>query len=170
MLTKLLTLTLCASAAADVKLQRTVNALDPTFATATLNVDSGCASKDAFGSNDCDFAWGTTHTVAVDAALKKDVDATYTIHADLKLEAIFPLKFSCAACGATCSFEVPIIHKHYSFDTPACPIKATELTQSFTKVLPATSPVPLEAKFKGTIALTNATSTVIELAVEGELK
>ena len=155
---------------ADVTIQRALE-LDNTFADANIQVDKFCKNVDKYGSNNCNFQWNTNLTVHANATLKKDIDASYSLHADLTLEGIFPLKFTCAACGKPCEFTVPIVKKQVSFDVAPCPVKAASIDKSFNVALPSKSPVEIEAKFAGTISLQDGDSkTVASLDIQGDFK
>lgn len=72
-----------------------------------------------------------------------------------------PLKFSCAACGATCEFKVPIIGKQVSIKLPDCPIPATAMNNSTKITLPSKSPLPLDVKVTGSVTVTNGDKSVV---------
>ena len=53
------------------------------------------------------------------------IEAGSSITLDAKLDHIIPFKATCPACGANCSFTVPIIKEHFSWQMPDCPLSAS---------------------------------------------
>ena len=153
----------------DITLSRTVNALSAGTINATLT-GGACKSSDAYGSNDCDVDWGKSYGVSVTGSLTKDIDTGATFSADIKVDNLFPLKFTCQLCGANCSFEVPVVKKTVSFAMPPCPIKAQTLDKTATLTLPSSAPVPLTVGFKGTVSAKDAAgNTIADVSVSGDV-
>ena len=134
---------------ADIVLSRHVNSI--SAGTGKLTLAGACTSSDAWGSNACDLDWGKSYTAAVDGTLSKDIETGDTFTADITIDDLLSLKFTCQLCGANCSFTIPVVQKSVSFAMPACPITAGALLLTKTFTLPATSPVPIKAGFKGTV-------------------
>jgi len=154
------------SATADIVLSRTVNSA--TIGSGTVTVEgSACTSKDAYGSNNCDVAWGTNYTLDLDLTLSTDIVAGHKFTVDMKVDGILPFKFTCALCGADCTVTVPIVKKTITFSLPACPIKAGALKQSVVLPLPASSPVPIKASADGKVTVADPSgATVADIDVK----
>ena len=152
------TLALLGTASADVTFSRKIDQIaDYAHASAVL---SGCPAVDAYGSNNCDIKWGAQESVTYNVSLTKPITQGATIDVDLKAS-FLPLKFSCAACGDTCKFKVPIIGKEVSIKLPDCPIKAQGLANTAKFSLPSKSPLPLDVKLTGSITVTNGDKSVV---------
>tara|TARA_B110000208_G_C11564291_1_gene356543 strand:+ start:35 stop:598 length:564 start_codon:yes stop_codon:yes gene_type:complete len=158
-----LALSLCAVASADIHFSRTINTV--TDATADVTI-SGCPATDQYGSNNCDLAWGKEYDVTYNVSLERPITTGAKLTVDLKAS-IIPLKFDCAACGANCTFKVPIVNKDINIALPPCPIKPAALMNKKSVTLPAKSPLPIKLDVKGSITLTNGDGTVIaDLSVD----
>ena len=99
-LSTLLALSLATAVAADLTVKRSISSL--TGASVFLGVQTGCTGKDAYGSNDCDFKWGSTISLKYNLSLTTAIPSG-TIDFDLKLKTgvlPLPLKGSCPLCGA----------------------------------------------------------------------
>jgi hypothetical protein len=92
--------------------------------------------------------------------LERPITTGSTLSVDLKAS-IIPLKFDCAACGANCTFTIPIINKKVSVALPPCPINPAAMHGTKSITLPAKSPLPIKIDAKGTITLTNGDGTVV---------
>merc|ERR1712054_350908 len=79
-----------------------------TGITGSAVVDSGCSSKDDYGSNDCSFSWGQKLGLTLNTTLAADV-ASGTIAIDAKVDGFLPFKASCAVCGAPCTITIPVV-------------------------------------------------------------
>jgi hypothetical protein len=114
------------------------------------------------------------------------------INVNAKLDGLVPLKFSCPvsshlchtflrhltpaphtahcaqACGGNCSFTVPVAKREVSFAMPPCPIPAAIRT-SFTKTLPAVSPINATAKFDGLAYLMDGDRQLAAVYVSGSV-
>jgi len=148
-------LLIAAALAGDIEFSRTIT---DVCSGCTLVIDiapaSACTSRDAYGSNDCSFNWGSSYTIDVKGDLPSDIEKGSKMVADLKVS-IFPWKFECALCGATCEVTVPIVGKKISIPFPDCPIKGRTISRSGSLDLPADSPVPIQAELKGDITFTD---------------
>ena len=144
-------------ASADIQISRTVDSESVGSGTVSFGGSPTCASKDTYGDNNCDFKWGGKYTADIDVTLTNDVTTGATFAVDAKLDGLIPFKFSCPACGGSCTITIPIVKKTVSFDLPACPIKAGPFKQSIPIVLPASSPVPISASFSATVTAADAT-------------
>ena len=115
-------------------------------------------------------ARGAPDSASVDGTLSKDIVSGDTFSADIKVDSIFSLKFTCQLCGANCSFEVPVVKTKVSFRMPDCPIKAQSLQNATTLALPATSPVPVKIGFKGKVQAKDAAgNTLADIDVQGDV-
>jgi hypothetical protein len=156
-------------AAADITVSRTINSLSAGSIKVTLP-DGECSSSDQYGSNNCDLDWGKAYKVSFTGELSKDIESGSTFTADIKVDNVFPLQFTCQLCGAECSFTVPVIKKSVSFKMPDCPIKAQSLTNSTTITLPSKDPVPLKIGFEGSVSAKDASgATIADVDVKGEV-
>ena len=131
-----------ALAAADVKVERTINTLAPSITFNFSTAGASCESTDAHGCSKLDLRWGTNisayidlQTMAIMAGTKIVLKAT--------VESILPLDVTCLACGANCTFKIPIINTPVTIPFPPCPISPLSLMQSFVIPMPAKSPIPL---------------------------
>eukprot|EP00469_Lotharella_globosa_P007556 CAMPEP_0167785556 /NCGR_PEP_ID=MMETSP0111_2-20121227/8297_1 /TAXON_ID=91324 /ORGANISM="Lotharella globosa, Strain CCCM811" /LENGTH=166 /DNA_ID=CAMNT_0007676829 /DNA_START=21 /DNA_END=521 /DNA_ORIENTATION=+ len=154
-----LPLLLALVAKADIKFSRTVDTVEAgTSGTATLDHD--CSSSDAYGSNDCDLKWGSTYNATINIVTNEVLYHNSTVTVDMKIDSIIPFKFSCAACDANCTIDIPIVKKTETFAMPDCPIAGgLNLTQTFT--LPSSSPSPVKASVSGTAEITNGVGTTV---------
>eukprot|EP00954_Amorphochlora_amoebiformis_P024763 1368643-Amorphochlora_amoeboformis.AAC.1 len=80
-------LLLAGLAAADISFSRSNEYLEPD-ATITLTVDTGCTVKDQYGSNNCDWHWGSRYTISANFKLaevqnQKDDVAPFSTHGAL---------------------------------------------------------------------------------------
>ena len=144
-------------ASADIKFSRTINTINDATVDVTL---AGCPATDQYGSNNCDLKWGSPISATYNVSLERPITTGSKLSVDLKAS-IIPLKFDCAACGANCTFKVPIINKPVNIALPPCPIAPTAFKGSKSITLPAKSPLPIKIDAKGTITLTNGDGTVI---------
>lgn len=164
-------LLIAAVLAGDIEFSRTIS---DVCSGCSLVIDiapaSACKSRDDYGSNDCTLNWGSTYTVSVTGKLPFDIDTGSKMNADLKVS-IFPWKFECALCGATCDVTVPIVGQHISIPFPDCPISGRTINRSNTIALPASSPVPIQAEMKGTIQFTDQNNrSIAKVQLDATLK
>lgn len=91
---------------------------------------------------------------------------------NLKVDTIFPWKFSCAACGANCTTTVPIVDYALNFATPPCPISSGELQTAISEALPAASPTKgVKVTAKGYVHIKDETGEkVLDMDVSLMLK
>jgi len=158
-------------AAADVHVARTIEHID-SASSVTVTVDGpSCSSVDPFGSDDCDFDWGTSYTAHVNATLGKDIVSGSKIDVDAKIDRLVPFKVTCDACGAPCTVTVPVIKKTFTIDMPDCPISATTVQKTMQVALPAKSPIPLiKISVKGEVTVTDPSGGVLaKLSVDASL-
>lgn len=139
-------------AAGGVTFSRTVSAINKAAGTVTF--DSGCTSKDAYGSNDCTFTWGETVGISYNVALQEDITGG-TLKLTSKVDNILPFDANCPACGANCTITIPVVKKSISFALPPCPIKAGSFKNTTSVVLPAKDPAGIGASIKGTLTVTD---------------
>ena len=133
-------------------------------------LNTGCSSKDQYGSNDCTLNWGSNYTATIVGALTKPLNAGSKFSADLKLDSVVPLKIDCPICGANCTFDVPIVKKSVSFTLPPCPIAATSINKVLSISLPAKDPVPVKIGVEGTVTAMDETgATVASISVTGSV-
>ena len=76
------------------RFSRTVNAINK--ATGTITLDSGCTSKDQYGSNDCDLHWGEKHTVTIAGNLEEDLNGGSKFAVKATVLGIIPFDLECA--------------------------------------------------------------------------
>ncbi|GMH61455.1 hypothetical protein TrST_g6716 [Triparma strigata] len=165
-------LSLPALIAADgIQFSRTINSLADD-SSLSLKFDSGCASEDDYGSNDCSFAWGSEVSGSVDANLGHDLADGSTFSVDLKLDKFISWSFSCAACGANCTTSVPIVNQDVNFAMPDCPITADGITQAFDEALPTDSPTKgVKVTATGTIEVKDAAGdSVISMDIDATVQ
>jgi len=167
MLRVALLVALYSPATADIVFSRTINSV--SIGTGNVTIDSDCAAKDEYGSNQCDLHWGKQYTVTLAADLSTDITAAHSFTVDVKLDKIIPFKFTCPICGSECTVTVPIVKKTVSFKLPACPIKAGPYRLTKTITLPAKAPAPIKAGFKGTVTMSDGSSTVAAGDVTGDV-
>jgi hypothetical protein len=140
----------------DVELSRTITGI-ASDTSIKLVFDSGCKSSDAYGSNNCDFKWGSLISGSVGGKLGHDLETGSKFSVDLKVDKLISWKFTCALCGANCTTTIPVVDQPFTFSTPPCPIQAFEKAeQQFNATLPATSPVPVKVTATGPITFTDA--------------
>jgi hypothetical protein len=156
-------LSLVAFVASDITLSRTVSSVNPTYIQDGLQVvvdtAGACTSSDKYGSNDCDFKWGTAYSGH--ALIKEAADVTGgSFSADMKVERIIPFKFTCPLCGGDCSIKIPVVGKTISFTMPDCPLHALVLDNSTTITLPADPGIPA-AGVKGSLSAVDASGATI---------
>eukprot|EP00320_Phaeocystis_rex_P009920 CAMPEP_0119064020 /NCGR_PEP_ID=MMETSP1178-20130426/7211_1 /TAXON_ID=33656 /ORGANISM="unid sp, Strain CCMP2000" /LENGTH=216 /DNA_ID=CAMNT_0007045421 /DNA_START=48 /DNA_END=698 /DNA_ORIENTATION=+ len=162
-------LLLLAPVTADIVLSRTVKSFSAGSGKITLE-GGACTASDAYGSNACDLDWGKTYTAAIDGTLGKDIESGDTFTADITVDRVANLKFTCQLCGANCTFTIPVLRTKYTFPLPACPIKAGAVQKTKTFTLPASSPVPLKVGFTGTVtAQDEAGNSLASVHVKGEV-
>jgi hypothetical protein len=153
-----------------VKFSRTVNQLDPSYGM-VLKFDQGCASTDAYGSNDCSWSYGTTLFGSIDAH-GGPLDKGALLIVDLKVDKVIKWKFSCQACGETCKTKVPIVDEDVSFEMPPCPIPPSGIEQLFNTTLPASSPTKgVKVTAVGTISVVDQTGKqVLNLGIDATIE
>lgn len=147
---------------ADIKFSRTVSNVASGFSGKAV-FDKGCTSSDDYGSNDCAWSWGDSVKITASAAAGADVGAGSTIVVDAKVDSIVPFKQTCPACGANCTFTVPIVKDSITVTLPDCPLiaKATPLSVDYTLALPAKSPLPIKVSAKGDVSLVDASGSTL---------
>jgi hypothetical protein len=162
-----------ASAPADITFSRTINTANPTYIAAggQLVIDGdACTSKDAYGSNNCDFKWGAAYSGSASIKETGDVTTGATFSADMKVERIIPFKFSCPACGGDCTITIPVVKKTITFTMPDCPLSGLSLVNSTTVTLPADPGIPA-AGVKGKISAADASgATIFDVDISAQLK
>lgn len=113
---------------------------------------------------------GKAYTGAVSGALTKDIEAGATFSADIKVDNIFPLKFTCPMCGGNCTITVPVVTKTVTFALPPCPIKAASIDQKFNFTLPSASPAPVKIGFSGKVtAVDKDGNSLADVDVTGDV-
>ena len=136
----------------------------------TVTLDSGCTSKDQYGSNDCDLHWGEKHTVTIDANLQENLNGGSKFTAKLTVLGIIPFDLSCPLCGANCTATIPVINKKISIKMPDCPLPKGALNKAISFTLPSKSPVPISASAKGDVTITDdAGNTVLDVSLTASL-
>ena len=150
------------AADASIKFSRSVSDVASGF-KGSATFDKGCASSDAYGSNDCAWNWGDSVKITASAAAGADVGTGAKFVVDAKVDSIVPFKVTCAACGANCTYTVPIVKKEMTIAMPDCPLiaKATPLAVEYTLALPASSPLPVKVSAKGTASLEDANGATL---------
>ena len=150
-----------------VSFSRTVKSLakDSTF---NLLFDSGCKSTDSYGSNNCQFNWGSLVSGYFSGKLGHDLQQGSKFSVNFKVDKFISWKFTCAACGANCTTTIPVIDQEVTFATPPCPISATEvIKQIFNSTLPVDSPTPVKVTATGDVILTDASNNnIIDLYLD----
>ena len=143
-----------------IQFSRTVTAVGPSGG-GSLKFDAGCSSTDAYGSNNCNWAWGETIVGSVDAH-SGGLDVGSTLNVDLKIDRVISWKFICAACGQNCTTSVPIVNEEVNFAMPPCPIPAEQISQLFNSTLPSESPTKgVKVTASGTINIINEHGTTV---------
>jgi hypothetical protein len=149
-----------APSSADIVASRTIDTV-AAGNSGTIFLDKGCTDKDAYGSNNCDLKWNTNYTATINANLNQALYGNSTFTVDLKVDKIISFKFSCAVCGAPCTFTVPVVKKTVTLDLPDCPIPAGAFNSTQTFALPATSPVPVKTGAAGTVYANDPSGAVL---------
>lgn len=104
----LIVLSLAATVAAgSIQISRTVTLGDGISGSVVF--DSGCTSKDKYGSNDCTFDWGSAIAGTVNGSLPNPLLKGSTFAGNLMLDNIIKFDFECPLCGGNCTLTVPII-------------------------------------------------------------
>merc|ERR1711988_91556 len=134
-----------------ITVSRTINSASGITGSAV--VDSGCSSKDDYGSNDCSFSWGQKLGLTLNTTLAAYV-ASGTIAIDAKVDGFLPFKASCAVCGAPCTITIPVVKKTITINMPACPLKGGNHATTLSVTLPTKDPVPVKTTAKGTVTIT----------------
>ena len=159
---------LATAALADVELTRNVDSLGDGVSIKAV-LDSGCTGSDAYGSNNCALAWGSSTNATITGTLPKDLTAKSQLSLDLKVSLV-PLKATCAICGSDCELTVPIVKIPVSIKLPPCPIKGGPLNMVKTITLGAKSPVPIKLNLSGKATLNNDDGAeVVALDVSGSV-
>eukprot|EP01059_Diplonema_ambulator_P011162 TRINITY_DN21136_c0_g1_i1.p1 TRINITY_DN21136_c0_g1~~TRINITY_DN21136_c0_g1_i1.p1 ORF type:complete len:172 (+),score=66.72 TRINITY_DN21136_c0_g1_i1:64-579(+) len=157
-----------AGATADIEFSRTVTQLIPG-ASGNVTLNTGCKSKDIYGSNDCTLEWGSNYTVTVDAVVPVAITTGATVEVDMKIDGIVNFQANCPLCGANCSFEVPVTHQKINQAMPPCPLLPAGTYKNTTVLsLPSPSPVPTKVSFKGTVTVKDGSGKeLIGLSIQG---
>jgi hypothetical protein len=151
-------LLLTAAALADVTLSRTVTKVAPGD-SAYLTLSKGCKSADAYGSNDCELAWGDSAMANITATFTQTLTNASKLQLNLKA-GILPVKATCDICGADCEFT--IVGVPVKFSLPPCPITAGTYSTIQNVSLPDKSPIaPISIKATGTVDVTDDTGAII---------
>ena len=159
---------LATAALADVELTRNVDSLGDGVSIKAV-LDSGCTGSDAYGSNNCALAWGSSTNATITGTLPKDLTAKSQLSLDLKVSLV-PLKATCAICGSDCELTVPIVKIPVSIKLPPCPIKGGPLNAVKTITLGAKSPVPIKLNLSGKATLNDDDGAeVVTLDVSGSV-
>merc|ERR1711939_918521 len=135
-----------------ISVSRTITAASGIEGTATI--DSGCSSKDQYGSNDCSFSWGQKLGITLNTTIDKDVTSG-TLAIDAKIDGFLPFKASCAVCGTPCTITIPVVKKTITIKMPPCPIKGKGYSTTLSVTLPTKDPVPVKTTAAGTITITS---------------
>ena len=153
-----------------IQFSRTVETVGPNGG-GTLKFDSGCSSVDQYGSNNCNWAWGTTILGSVDAH-SGPLNEGSTLVVDLKVDRVISWKFTCAACGANCTTSIPVVNEEVNFAMPPCPIPAETIVEAFNSTLPATSPTKgVKVTATGSISFLNENgATVLGLDIDATVQ
>jgi hypothetical protein len=93
-----------------IQLSRSVNTVGPDGGF-VIKFDSGCSTTDQYGSNNCDWKWGADIQGSVDAKFTHPLEAGSKFTVDMKIDRAIPWKFTCAACGETCTTTIPIVNQ-----------------------------------------------------------
>lgn len=157
-------------AMSNIQLSRTVNTVGPNGG-GSVKFDTGCSSVDAYGSNNCNWAWGETIMGSVDAHTGA-LDVGSTLNVDLKIDHVISWKFTCAACGQNCTTSVPIVNEEVNFAMPPCPIPAEQVSQLFNSTLPSESPTKgVKVTATGNINVVNEHGlTVLGLSIDATVQ
>jgi len=153
-----------------IQFSRTVKTVGPNGG-GTLKFDSGCSSVDQYGSNNCNWAWGSNILGSVDAHSGPLNEGSMLV-VDLKVDKVISWKFTCAACGANCTTSIPVVNEEVNFAMPPCPIPAETIVQSFNSTLPATSPTKgVKVTATGSISILNENgATVLGLDIDATVQ
>lgn len=129
----------------------------------------GCATNDAYGSNDCDFHWGKDIIGSINATLGQDITSTAKLVVDMKVDSFIPFKFSCAMCGANCTITIPIVKKTIEFAMPACPIVKGAVASPLSFTMPAKAPIDMDIKVKGSVSVVDGSTTLAKIDINAEM-
>ena len=152
-----------------VQFSRTIKTVGPSGG-GTLKM-SGCSSVDQYGSNNCDWAWGSTIVGSIDAH-SGPLNVGSMLVVDLTVDRVISWKFSCAACGQNCTTSVPLVNEEVNFAMPPCPIPAETVVEAFNSTLPATSPTKgVKVTATGSISILNENGgTVLGLEIDATVQ
>jgi hypothetical protein len=138
--------------AAGIAFSRTINA--DQHLPLHLTFSQGCTSSDAYGSNNCNWAYGSELGIDYNVKLDEDVNSG-KLAVNAKVDSILPFVVSCGLCGVNCSLTIPVINIPVDFAMPPCPIKAASFVNSTTVAIPATNPIGAKTTATGTAVITD---------------
>ena len=131
-----------------------------------VNFDKGCSATDKYGCSTFALNWGTNYTLEAKAHLPEAIGEGAKLEVDVKIDYLLPLKFTCAVCGATCEFTIPLIGKKVSLKLPACPLApAGAFAKHVVLPIPAKDPVALGVSVGGSVTVKDKAGKVL-LAVD----
>eukprot|EP00041_Stephanoeca_diplocostata_P035745 m.1271926 g.1271926 ORF g.1271926 m.1271926 type:complete len:179 (-) comp24750_c0_seq60:3399-3935(-) len=149
-----------------VRLLCKVNTVAPGT-TGSIKISNGnCQTVDTWGSNNCDFTYGSTLGISFNLSFSFSVDAMSTITISGKITAgpflSKDISYKCAACGTPCNIDPPSPFSSFgiSFPTPACPF--TTWNDSFNFPVPSIPDIPFapDIDFTGSVSLTDPEGNV----------
>ena len=154
----MLLLVLGQQVAADITFSRTIS-IPNNLADVYLAFNTGCTSTDQYGSNNCDFKWGSSYTGTYNASLYEELTQGATVAVNMKLDSVIPLVINCAVCGVNCTFTVA--GQDVSLPYEPCPIPVYTIpTATFVMDLPASNPLPATTA-SGTVVVTDQNGKVV---------
>lgn len=133
-----------------------------------LLFDQGCKTTDAYGSNNCEWGWGSLISGSLTSELGHDLLPGSTVNLKFTVNRLIKWEFTCPACDANCTTTIPVVNQPVTFPLPPCPIQAFEVVdQLFNTTLPAQSPSPVKVTASGDIVIKDQTgATVIDLYLD----
>jgi hypothetical protein len=155
------------AATTGISVDRTISSIYD--AKVHLTVDKGCTSSDAYGSNNCNWAYGTAINLDYSVSLSENISSG-KIAINMKVDSVIPFVATCPACGANCTLTIPVVNIPVSFAMPPCPLNSFSISNITNVVLPSSNPIGTKTSASGTIVLTDQNGkTVLGLSLDATL-
>ena len=115
----------------------------------------------------CTLSYSQTLAGVTNLTLSQELTAVDTLEVDIKIGAFVTAKAKCAICGDKCEIKAlgsTVAH----FQLPPCPLKSGAVNTPFSLALPKKNPLPIDAKFHGTVSLKAGKTSLVSLEIDGE--
>jgi hypothetical protein len=131
-------------------------------ATGTVLLGPNCPNTDFYGTYNCAFPWGTNVTINYTLAMAEQMNASWSLVLDFKVDKIFNLTAVCPVCGGHC--KATVLGITLSFRLPPCPIRAGMQTGTTYLQLPKKIPPPFAVLnyLTGTLSIANPQNTTLD--------